>query len=106
MALRLKQQIKITESFIKKAIKDYFDKMGWFHFPLLQGLGSYKGLPDIIACKDGKTLFIEVKTETGEQTIPQQRFQRNIQRVGCHYIVARSVCDIIDFLEALDTSKA
>ncbi|MEW6171296.1 MAG: hypothetical protein AB1472_07060, partial [Candidatus Omnitrophota bacterium] len=82
------------ETDIKKQIKDYLNIKGWFNFPLLQGLGSYKGLPDMIACKDGQVLFIEAKTATGGQTEYQVLFQQKIEKVGCRYVLVRNIEDL------------
>ena len=49
------------ETAIKKAIKDYLRLSGWFTFSIMQGLGSYRGIADIYAIKNGNGLWIEVK---------------------------------------------
>lgn len=36
------------ETSIKSACKDYLNLMGVFNYALLQGMGSYKGIPDRI----------------------------------------------------------
>ncbi|MEW6097491.1 MAG: VRR-NUC domain-containing protein [bacterium] len=87
-------RLKATETEIKRTVKEYLILKGWFHFPLLQGIGSYKGLPDIIACKDGKVLFIEVKTEKGKQTAWQRVFQERIEKAGCRYVLVRGIEDL------------
>ncbi|MEW6095057.1 MAG: hypothetical protein AB1567_00830 [bacterium] len=86
--------MKITETDIKRQVKDYLNLRGWFNFPITQGLGSYKGLPDIIACKNGQVLFIEVKTSTGRQTIWQKVFQQKIEKARCKYILVRGIEDL------------
>jgi len=87
--------MKITpENLVKREIKDWLSFMGWFHFPILQGLGAYHGIPDIIAVKDKVVLFIEVKSEKGRLSPSQQDFFRNIANQGGHYIVARGYRDI------------
>ncbi|MEW6095266.1 MAG: VRR-NUC domain-containing protein [bacterium] len=86
--------MKFTETDIKKQVKDYLSLRGWFNFPIIQGLGSYKGLPDIIACKDGKVLFIEVKTEKGKQTSWQKAFQEKVEKARCKYILVRGIEDL------------
>ena len=59
---------KIPESAIKKYIKTYLQYRGWFIFHILQGVGSRRGVSDFIAVKDGRVLFLEVKTATGRQS--------------------------------------
>lgn len=56
------------------------------------------GSPDILACRAGRFIGIEVKTHTGRQSIQQQRFQAALERAGGLYIVARSVDDALQAL--------
>lgn len=86
------------ETAIKKQIKDFLSLHGWYCFPVLQGLGAHKGISDLIACKDGKTLFIEVKTQKGKQSSHQIHFQNCIENAGGQYILARSYIDIRRYL--------
>jgi len=86
----------ITESDIKNQVKDYFSLKGWFHFPLTAGMGSYKGVPDRIAAKDGRVLFIEVKRPRGKQSENQREFQANIEGAGGEYILVRCLEDLIE----------
>jgi len=82
------------ENLVKKEIKDWLSIQNWFHFPILQGLGAYHGIPDIIAVKNGIVLFIEVKSATGRLSESQQDFFRQIAGHGGHYIIARGYKDI------------
>lgn len=90
---------KITpETAIKGQIKGWLSINGWFHFHILQGLGAFKGCPDIVAIKDGLVLFIEVKTDTGKQSANQEAFEHSIVEQGGHYLIARGYEDILDYL--------
>lgn len=81
-------KIKVTESDIKEQVKDYLNLKGWFHFPLTAGLGSYKGLPDRIAVKNGRVLFLEIKKPGGEQRPEQINFERDITyQKGEYYLI-------------------
>lgn len=94
---RKKTQIPIpTENEIKKLVKDYLDIKGWFHFYNLQGMGAFKGVPDIIAIKAGRVLFIEAKRPArgAKQSPAQIEFQRNIEYQGGEYV-------LVDCLEKL-----
>jgi hypothetical protein len=90
---------KITENDVKKVVKDYLTIKGWFHFHVLQGLGAYKGIPDIIAIKGGNTfprvLFIEVKKPMGKQSQYQKDFENNIKSQGGEYVLVRCLEDLI-----------
>jgi len=83
----LREPRKLTpETLIKREIRRYLGLKGWFTFPILQGLGAMKGIPDIIACK-GQVLFLECKTAKGRQSEHQIEFQRMIELHGCRYLV-------------------
>ena len=93
--LKLKQnKPKISENDIKRQIKDYLNAKGWFNFHVLQGLGAYKGIPDRIAIKDNRVLFIEVKKPTGKQSENQKLFQDNVENQGGEYILVKCLEDL------------
>jgi len=93
-----------TETQIKKAIKQFLDLRGVWHFPVLQGLGCYKGMPDMFAVRSGVEtglLFpvvyaIEVKTEKGNLSEHQERFMEMWELRGLPYLVARSIEDVAE----------
>jgi len=87
------------ENIVKRQIKDYLSITGWFNFHLLAGLGCYKGAPDRIAIKNGRVLFIEVKSSSGKQLPYQKLFQRCITHYGGEYILAHSVEDVMNIIE-------
>ena len=87
------------ETIIRKAITDALRVSGWDVTYHLQGVGSRKGFPDLTAMKNGRTVYIEVKTETGKQSAYQKEFERICKEHGCTYIIARSVKDVADLLE-------
>ena len=53
------------ETYIRRSITDALRLAGWAVFYIFQGLGSYKGISDLIAVRNGEVVFVEVKTETG-----------------------------------------
>ena len=84
----------MKEREIRKQIQDYLRWTGWFVYYNLAGLGSYPGLSDLVAVKDGRVVHIEVKTPKGRQSDRQKRFQQNLEAAGGEYILARSVADV------------
>lgn len=86
------------ETAIKHTIRDYLTVHKWFVFPILQGMGAYKGISDLVACKDGKTMFIEVKAPRGKQSEHQAKFEINVKQSGCHYLIARGYEDVRDYM--------
>jgi len=82
------------ETAIKKQCRDYLRAKGWFVFHVLQGLGCYPGMSDMIAIKKGRVLFIEIKAPKGRQSKYQQQFEMDISTHGGEYVVARSYQDL------------
>ena len=80
-----------TESELQKAIKEYLLWHGWFVFKIHQSLGSYKGIADLYAIKNGISVWIEVKTPAGQQSEHQKQFQEDIESHGGIYLIARSL---------------
>ena len=52
------------------------------------------GQPDIFLILNGRFIGVEVKTKTGRQSEAQKNWQRNCERAGGIYILARSVDDV------------
>jgi Holliday junction resolvase len=90
------------ESDIQAAIKEYLQWTGWFCVKIHQSLGSYRGIADLYALKDGVHLWIEVKTPRGRLSKHQERFRDDIVSHGGTYIVARSIEDVIRWIEGVE----
>ena len=104
----------MKESIIQKAIEHYLQllenqgkliyiKNNSGSFKTEQG-GFYrmgkKGSSDfIVATKDAKTLWIEVKNEKGKQNENQIEFQSKIEKLGHIYFIVRSVEDVQEILK-------
>jgi len=89
---------KTSEANIQRQIKEYLQWHGWFVVKIHQSLGSYKGIADLYALKDGQHVWIEVKTSKGKLSMYQEAFKREVIRHGGEYIVARSIEDIEEYL--------
>jgi len=86
---------KITETDIRRQVRDYLRIKGWFCFHVLQGgVGVYRGITDLIAAKDGRVLFIELKTARGRQSEHQKKFQSDLEAAGGEYVLCRGVEDL------------
>ena len=48
------------------------------------------GISDIVGVIDGRAVFVEVKTKTGNQRDAQRKWQAAVERAGAIYIIARS----------------
>lgn len=62
------------------------------------GVYGTAGIPDIIACVDGRFFAFEVKTASGKATPLQQATIRKILAAGGTALVARSVDEVRDAL--------
>lgn len=97
-AVRTKRQ---PESKIKSAVKQFLKLGGWFVFPIVQSALSYKGIADLCAIRDGRTVWIEIKTATGTQSDWQIAFQSDVEAHGAEYVVARSTEDVEHLVDCL-----
>lgn len=94
------------EKEITKEIRRFLNMKRIFHYKAWQGLGSTKGVADIIGImplngkSPGAFLAIEVKTERGVLSEHQENFLRSISDSGGIAFCARSVQDVIDNLKA------
>lgn len=86
--------MKITETDIRRQVTDYLKLRQYFCFYILQGMGAYRGITDLIAVKDGRVLFIELKTKTGRQSDHQRKFQADLEHAGGEYVLCRGVDDL------------
>jgi len=89
------------ESYILNQVRDILRLDGWDVTRHQQGMGSRRGFPDLTALKDGVTLYIEIKTQTGKQSAYQVEFERICTEHGGKYILARSVEDVKPFLTSI-----
>ena len=74
------------EGKIQKKITDRLKKDGWFTTKLMQT--STNGIPDVLAVRPGRTLFIEVKTERGRLAELQKYRISELEKFGQEVIVA------------------
>ena len=89
----------VTEAMIQQQIRDYLRLTGWFVVKIHQSLGSYRGIADLYALKNGRSVWIEIKTAKGVLSKHQERFWDDIQLHGGEYYVCRSVDDVQEALK-------
>ena len=90
---------KISENDVKKQAKQYLTLMGWFHFHILQGLGAFIGIPDIIALKAGRVLFLEIKKPGGKLSPGQIIFRDMILSHRGEYYKIDGLDRLIDIIK-------
>ena len=86
------------ETEIQRAITQYLQYKGWFVYRNLLNIGAHKGIADLTAIKNGRVVWIEVKTphKRSKQNDDQLQFEADITAHGGEYIVARSVDDVME----------
>jgi hypothetical protein len=96
------------ESDVQRAICDYLALRKVFFFrcnnqpifdpvrKVFRALPKYtmKGISDIIALKEGRAFFIEVKGGKGQMSPEQHEFARAVFLAGGTYFVARTIDDV------------
>jgi penicillin-binding protein-related factor A (putative recombinase) len=97
-----------TEKEITAAIRSFLKARGIFHYKQWQGLGSQKGVSDIIGIYKGLYMAIEIKTKKAikcpgrcnhKTCRSQKAFLSEVRLAGGIAMVARSVNDVIRWME-------
>lgn len=60
--------------------------------------GQKRGFPDIIVLFNGKCIGIEVKTDTGRQSIAQKDIEKQFKENGGEYYIVRGVEEVKNIL--------
>lgn len=85
----------MKESDIVKSIMKYLKTVPrCFAWKEHGGMYGTAGIPDIIACIDGRFFAFEVKTEVGKPTKLQEATIRKIRAAGGTALVVRSVEEV------------
>ncbi|GHU77108.1 hypothetical protein AGMMS49992_24070 [Clostridia bacterium] len=88
------------ETFIRDIVRATLRADGWFVFYIFQGLGCYSGIADLCAIKNGRVVWLEIKTQRGRQSDAQVRFQQRLEAHGGVYRVVRGLEDVSDLIES------
>lgn len=89
------------ETPLQQAIRGYLFEQGIYCFKVHGSAMMEPGIPDIIACMNGKFLGIESK-RTGaknEQSEQQKVHERNIKKSNGVYLLVDSLQEVIDYVE-------
>jgi Holliday junction resolvase len=89
----------MRESIIQSQIKKYLEANGWMVIKLIQT--SVNGIPDLMALKNGRTVFIEVKQPGKKPNDLQQYRIEKLHRAGFAAITAASVRDVVNFFAVM-----
>lgn len=90
--IKRKNPNKVTEKSIMLGIMQALGFKDWYVIRMPPSIyTSGKGIPDLYACKQGVSVWIEVKTEKGKLSPSQERITRLLDEAGATVIIARSV---------------
>ncbi len=85
----------MKEADIVRAILEFLKTVPrCFYWKEHGGMYGRAGIPDIIACIEGRFYGFEVKTDTGVATGLQKATIRKINKAGGKALVVRSVADV------------
>jgi Holliday junction resolvase len=84
-------------------VKQELKERGWYVIRINQfnkrGYTVHKGISDIIAVGNGRTLFLEIKTPENSQSDDQLAFEYEVKERGGEYYVVRSVEELTRIIE-------
>jgi Holliday junction resolvase-like predicted endonuclease len=84
------------ESDIQHDVIHYFERNGWYMVKIIQS--NKNGWPDLQAHKNGVTIFIEVKSETGKVSELQHYRHKQLRNMGFIVLVIHSINQLQDEL--------
>lgn len=89
----------MREQELVRQVRDLLALLGAWHMRNVGLLEAQRGLPDIVACYQGRFIAIECKGARGRLRPEQERQLAELRRAGALCIVARSLEDVIEELE-------
>lgn len=90
------KQLLPSHSDLQRQAKDYLRLRGWAVMHHQAGFGTYKGISDLSAIKDGRTIYVEVKAGKDELRKDQREFRDMIEAQGGTFIEYRRLEDLIE----------
>ena len=92
----------MREKLIENQIKQHLKQIGAYYLKFHASAFTRSGVPDILACINGRYVAIEVKQENGRVTPLQDAHQRQIRAAGGVAIIAYS---FEGYLKAMHNEK-
>ena len=90
---------KRNEKAIENEIKTYIASYGGLCYKIHGGdLYQETGIPDLLCCLGGLFFGIEVKDPQGKPSAIQLAQGARIKKAGGHFIIAKSVQDVKDYI--------
>ncbi len=97
---RTEDKRMLEKDIVSKIMKYLKTVPGCFCWKEHGGMYGTAGIPDVIACVNGRFFAFEVKTETGKPTALQEATIRKILAAGGTAAVVRSVDEVRGLIEA------
>ena len=91
----------INETHIKQHCKKLLAIKHVFNYHLLQGVGSYKGVPDRILHYKNKVVYLEIKKPGGKMSPAQLIFKAQCEEDGVTYWCVSDIVELDKLLEEL-----
>jgi Holliday junction resolvase len=85
----------MLESKIQAKIINQLKKNGWLVIKIIKC--NINGMSDLICFKNGITVFIEVKNESGKQSEIQKYVQKQIELQGFEYLLINDISQLNEF---------
>ncbi len=89
----------MNEREVLEQVEEYMRLTGWHVVRTHRHNKAYRtaveGISDLIATKQGRTVWIETKGTRGTQSEPQKQFEKEIKDAGGEYYVVRSLDDLL-----------
>lgn len=85
---------KVTpEGIVLRAVKEILRMKGWYVMRIQQGMGCHRGISDLIAIKEGITIYIETKSPNwkGKLNKDQEQFKNEIEDHGGTVLIIDSI---------------
>lgn len=99
----LKEKSNLKEKAVENKIKKWLKDKGYWFFKVHGSIFQPSGIPDILACVNGKFVAIEVKRTKGGVVSPLQKAQ--IQKIKENGGIAGVASTMEEFLEILKEGK-
>lgn len=96
----------MNESQITESIKRALKREGWWVFKIQGGPRQVAGIPDLLCCKHGIAVWLEVKTPDGKLSkLQSARMQEIRLRGGCVAEVVTSVAEALQVVRSVSESQ-
>ena len=83
------KQAVVSEAQLSTRIIRSLKQLGIFYIKLRGGPYQVRGMPDLLIVHKGQTMYVELKTETGELTPLQAKMGRDLINEGARWLCIR-----------------